>query len=478
MFVYRPKSFLKLVLIGLVLIALPLVVAFATATIYVNQLAEQSQLAVSYAVQVTQDSRMLVEQLLAMERNARQFQVLGDQALLQAYAATHQKYQHTIENMSQLPLDDYRRNQLKILIEKERDVFHILQNNPPDSVKSKRAILEFASLTVLAKSVLAKSDTLIDRETRHTQRIALRGRRVLVWLALAMIPGTAIFAAIFIRLISRPIKQIDQAIRRLGTGDFSSTMTVSGPRDLEYLGERLDWLRLRLIELEEEKRKFLRHVSHELKTPLTAIREGAELLSEKVVGPLNDHQHEIAYILQHKSKHLQKLIEDLLHFSMAQERNAALEIRPVPLNRLIEDVTADHKPVIMAKKINLELDSSEIYVLGDDEKLRTVIDNLLSNAVKYSPDGGKICISLSRDYENAILDVIDSGPGIDEIDRNKVFDPFYQGKIEHDSSVKGNGIGLSIAREYVIAHNGNIEIIDDLPQGSHFRVILPVKSRT
>ena len=477
MFIYRPKSFLKLVLIGFALVALPLIIALVRATFHVNKLAAQSQQAVARAVQITQGSRMLVEQITAMERQARQFQVLGDPTLFEAYETTHQKYQQTIENLLQLPLDSYQQNQLKVLVEKEQGVFDVLRQTPRDSVAGQKAVLEFASLTELAKSILEKSGTLIDRETKRTQETALKARRVLVWQALALIPGAMIFTVVFVMLISRPIKQIDQAIRRLGDGDFSAAMVVTGPRDLEYLGNRLDWLRLRLAELEEEKRKFLRHVSHELKTPLTAIREGAELLSEEVAGSLNEQQHEIAHILQQKSKHLQKLIEDLLNFSMAQERNSSFEIRPIPLARLIEDVTIDHKPIMMAKKLNLVVDSSEVLVLGDDEKLRIVIDNLLSNAVKYSPDGGKISISLKRGPERAILDVIDSGPGIDKKDKDKVFEPFYQGHMEHDGPVKGNGIGLSIAREYLIAHNGSIEIIDDLPKGTHFRVTLPVKSK-
>ncbi len=474
MFGYRPKSFLKLVLIGFACVALPLVVAFVTATIYVNQLAAQSQKAVTRAVQVTQRSRMLLEQILAMERNARQFLVLGDPSLFQVYAVTHEKYRRTTQTMDQLPLDDYQRNQLKILIEKEASIFRTLQQHPHDAVISKKAVREFASLTELARSLLTQSNTLIDREARYTQETALQARRVLMWQALALLPGTLIFAAVFVTLISRPIKQIDHAIRRLGDGDFSSALMVTGPRDLEYLGERLNWLRLRLLDLEEEKRKFLRHVSHELKTPLTAIREGTELLSEEVVGALNAQQREIAYILRQKSQHLQKLIEDLLNFSMAQERNAMLEIKPVPLNRLIEDVTVDHKPVIMAKKIDLELEFSEVNVFGDREKLRIVIDNILSNAVKYSPDGGKIVVSLRQEFEHAVLDVVDTGPGIHEEDRKRVFDPFYQGHTPPVTPVKGNGIGLSIVREYVIAHHGNIEIVDDTPKGTHFRVTLPV----
>ena len=105
-----------------------------------------------------------------------------------------------------------------------------------------------------------------------------RSRRSRIALALA------IFFAV---LIARPIRQLDQAIRQMGTADFTHAIEVNGPQDLRYLGQRLEWLRSRLHELEEQQNRFLRHVSHELKTPLTAVREGAELLRDNVGGKLS-----------------------------------------------------------------------------------------------------------------------------------------------------------------------------------------------
>jgi two-component system sensor histidine kinase GlrK len=131
----------------------------------------------------------------------------------------------------------------------------------------------------------------------------------------------------------------------------------------------------------------------------------------------------------------------------------------------------------MAKRIDLALLSPEILVFGDHEKLRIVIDNLLSNAVKFSPEGGKIIISLQRSVNVAVLDVIDSGPGVDEKEREKVFNAFYQGSAIPDGPVKGSGLGLAIAREYLIAHNGRIEIVDDILQGAHFRAVIPFNLR-
>jgi two-component system sensor histidine kinase GlrK len=462
-FVYRPKSFFKLVLIGFILVALPLIVAIVGAILYVNRLVELSQQTVSYAVEITEGSRMLSEQLVAMERSARQFQVLGDAALFQVYAETH--------------LDEYQKNQLKVLLEKEQSIFAVFGAHPRNSGQVNKAIPEFASLAELAKSLVSKSSRLIDRETHTLRQSAVKAQEALIWQALALVPGATIFAVVFVMLISRPIGQIDLAIRRIGDGDFTSSVAVKGPRDLEYLGEQLNWLRQRLQELEQEKQKFLRHVSHELKTPLTAIREGTELLTDGIVGELNSEQEEIARILELQSRNLQRLIEDLLNFSMMQEKHMFFDINPIQLNRLIEDVVTDHKPIIMAKKIDLALLSPEILVFGDHEKLRIVIDNLLSNAVKFSPEGGKIIISLQRSVNVAVLDVIDSGPGIDEKEREKVFNAFYQGSAIPDGPVKGSGLGLAIAREYLIAHNGRIEIVDDILQGAHFRAMIPFNLR-
>ena len=107
----------------------------------------------------------------------------------------------------------------------------------------------------------------------------------LAWLSAALIPGTLVLVGLFLLLVGRPMRQIDRAIRELGEGDFSRPITVSGPNDIETLGRQLEWLRHRLKESTDEKNKFLRHMSHELKTPLANIREGTELLLDGSVGP-------------------------------------------------------------------------------------------------------------------------------------------------------------------------------------------------
>jgi len=473
--IYYPKSFLQLILMGFVLVSLPLFFAFFNAALYVDRLANQSQKAVYQAVQATQGSRILVEQLTQLERTIRQFVILGDQSLLEDYTKTHQNFRETAMELARLPLDDQQKKELDELVEREQKLFASLQKNPLNLENTKSMALEYVLLSDLAQSILAQSNLLIDREVNVLQQTATEAQRILLWQVLASVPIALLLAVGFTILIARPIRQLDSAIRRLGTEQFSSAIEVQGPQDLKNLGQRLDWLRSRLVELEQQKTRFLRHVSHELKTPLTAIREGSELLSDEVGGKLTEQQREIANILRSNSIQLQTLIEGLLSYHTSKFRNIALDLKPVNVKTIIEKVAADQKLALVAKDLKLKTRCCETAILGDEEKLRVTVDNLLSNAIKFSPAGGAIEIRLERDDKVLLLDVIDSGPGITEEDKGRVFDEFYQGKEAPGSYIKGTGLGLAITKEHVVAHGGSIEILEGVTKGAHFRVTLPCR---
>src|SRR5262244_3396894 len=470
---YRPKSFLKLVLIGFALVMLPLIVAIIVATIRVERIAEQSQRTVSRAVQVLQGSRTLAEQATAMERYIKQFQVLGDESLFHAYVETHDKFQQVAHNLVAIIRDEAQEQQLAALTTKEQSLFETVQTHlrQPDQLTALTP--EFTTLKELARAIRTENDKLTDHDTEVMREEVATVQHLFIWQAVGLICGAVVFSAIFVGLIARPIHQIDHAIQRLGAGEFATAIQITGPHDLQYLGQRLNWLRGRLRELEDEKRKFLQHVSHELKTPLTALREGTALLEEEVVGHLNEAQREIVDILQDNGTQLQKLIEDLLNFHLAQVRNAALDMQPMSLDRVLDEVLTDQKLAIMSKEIAVHLAVAQVSLLGDREKLRIAIDNLLSNAVKYSPRGGTISISLAQEAGNVVLDVVDTGPGIAAQDKPRVFEAFYQGTAAYEGHVKGSGLGLAIAREYVTAHHGRLDIIDDKSQGAHLRMTLP-----
>jgi two-component system sensor histidine kinase GlrK len=261
----------------------------------------------------------------------------------------------------------------------------------------------------------------------------------------------------------------------MGTADFGHRIEVNGPQDLRYLGQRLEWLRSRLHDLEEQQNRFLRHVSHELKTPLTAVREGAELLRDNVGGKLSPEQREIVRIVRQNTLSLQKLIEDLLtyHQTRAMEPQAVV---PVSMPEVVRRVLSEHKLAAFARMVTFEPRLEPALVVGDAEKVRTIVDNLVSNAIKYSPRSAAIDVALRTEPGFAVLDVIDRGPGIDPQERDRIFDSFYQGRPPVDGRVKGSGLGLAIAREYALAHGGRIEVEGraDRARGAHFRLWLPL----
>ncbi|MGE3540315.1 MAG: ATP-binding protein [Candidatus Tectimicrobiota bacterium] len=473
---YRPRSFLQLVLSGFALVMSPLIVAVITATIRVDRLADQSQHTVSRTVQVLQSSRTLSEQVTAMERYIRQFQALGGESLFQAYTETHEKFQQGSHNLSSIVRDPSQEQHLLALIRKEHSIFEAVQTHLRQPEGLATLTPEFTMLKEMMRAMLVENDKITDMDIEAMREEATKVQHLLGWQAIAFTLGAVVFSGLFVGLISRPIRQIDQAIQRLGAGEFTTGITITGPRDLQYLGERLNWLRSRLRELDDEKRKFLQHVSHELKTPLTALREGTALLEEGVVGQLNEAQHEIVDILDQNGVQLQKLIEDLLNFHLAQARTASLTRQLVPLEQLIDEVLHDHKLAMRAKAITVERALVPTALWVDQEKLRIAIDNLLSNAVKYSPQAGTIHVSLTQDATRAIVDVVDTGPGIPLQDRERVFEAFYQGSTTYEGHVKGSGLGLAIAREYVTAHQGKLEIVTEGLQGAHFRLSLPLRT--
>ena len=333
---------------------------------------------------------------------------------------------------------------------------------------------DFVPLQDSARTFSSGGYVLIEREVNAMQAMAGRARSIVVWQLLALIPFAILLALVFSVLIARPIRQIDDAIRTMGQGELSRAVTVTGPQDLRYLGEQLDWMRRRLLEVEEQKTRFLRHVAHELKTPLTAIREGADLLAEGVVGELTVKQRQIANILHGSSIQLQKRIEDLLNYSALQTEKFALVKHPVALGRILDAVLQEHNLAVINKDLRVDLVCPDLMLVCDEQKVSVIVDNLLSNAVKFSPPASRICIKATQNGEWAQLDVTDAGPGVDEADRNKVFDPFYQGRRAPESHVKGTGLGLSIAREYARAHGGNIELVEQAETGAHFRLTLPI----
>ena len=471
----QPDSFPKLLVVGFAMVALPLILALINNAISIDQFANRSQRAVQQAVESTQSSRRLAELLGTLERNARQMTILGDRSLLDAYEINRAMFLQTAAEFSALPFDAEQKAALDEIVSGEAVVHAALRDSAPGSGSLKRAVQNFRRLDEQADSIIKRADRLIDREIEAMRETAARAQRITFWQMMALVPVALLLAAGFTVLIARPIRQIDAAIRRMGGGDFAAPVGVNGPRDLQLLGRRIEWLRHRLNELEQQKNRFLRQVSHELKTPLTALREGSELLSEEALGKLTPEQQEVTGILRASSIELQRLIEDLLSYGAAEFHRSALRFSPTPVRRVVARVLDDQNLALRARALRIAPHVDDITLEADFEKLRIMLDNLISNAAKFSPEGGIIRIEARSDGQHMLLEVADDGPGIPPAERERVFDPFYRGRNVAGGPLRGSGIGLSIVRDYAQAHGGTVEVVDEPARsGARLRVTLPL----
>lgn len=471
-----PRSFLGLLLTGFTLVMLPLVGALAYSAWHTERLASQSRTAVYNASQAARASRSMIERIASIERLAQQVSVLDDPETEVSYARAHRAFRSLAGEIALLPLDETQAEALGRTVEEEQALYDRLTDpeRPPVSRAELDARLE--RLVESARDVLAINNRVVDREVERLRANAddlQRGLMVLVLFSTAVALGIAL---VLTRAIARPIAQIDGAIRQLGGADFARPIDVRGPEDLRYLGRRLDWLRRRLDEFETQKSRFLRHVSHELKTPLTALREGAELMHDEVGGPLTPVQRQVVGIMRDNSVKLQRLIEELLDYQRALHAAASLEMRTVRLDELVAETVRAHQLAAAKKALRLRIVAEPATLEADPEKLRSIIDNLISNAVKFTPPGGTITVrAATKPNGEAEIDVVDSGPGIAPEERESIFNLFVRGRTKADSSVKGSGLGLAIARELTEAHGGHIAVVGGGP-GGHFRVTLPRRS--
>src|SRR5437764_6786360 len=467
-----PRSFLGLLLTGFTLVMIPLVGALAYSAWNTERLAGLSRSAVFNASQAARTSRSLVDRIAAIERIAQQMAVLNDPELAVDYARIHRSFRQLAEEIGQLPLDESQAAALARTVEQEQGMYDLLTEQPRRKLDTKIVSERMDRLIDSAREVLAINNRIVDREVHRLSLKAEQVQRGLIVLVFLSTAGALTIALALTRYIARPISEIDGAIRQLGGADFSRPIAVRGPEDLRYLGRRLDWLRRRLDEFETQKNRFLRHVSHELKTPLTAIREGAELLHDEVAGPLAPTQVQVVSIMRDNSIKLQRLIEELLDYQRALHAAASLEVRPIELDGLVRDAARPAELAAQAKGLRLTIDAQPVMLEADPQKLRSIVDNLISNAVKFTPPGGVISVKARALGGEAVIEVMDSGPGVAPEERESIFNLFFRGRTKADTGVKGSGLGLAIARELVEAHGGQIAVVGG-GAGGHFRVTLP-----
>jgi two-component system sensor histidine kinase GlrK len=461
-------SFRLGMLIGFAVIVLLLGGAALRSWLVVERLVEQSRTSSEQAIQLTAAIQELAERTIDIERSARQYLVLDDPVFRQRFD------EHLALSLALVDrLDGLAAEPLSPLLGGWRMVSEALKGGLEKRISKAELAPLLGRLVELNGLLKQAGQRWIEAEKTHllqdleANRLHLGGQ---IALALA---GAFLVALVMGWWLVRPLRQLEQAIVRLGANRFDENITVGGPADLRQLGLRLDWLRQRLSELESDRERTLRHVSHELKTPLTALKEGVALLREEVPGPLADNQREVVDILQHNVVSLQQQIESLLSLNAAAFEARRLRLARVDLPKLMGSVVQRREFHAQSRHLKVLVETSELgNVMLDAEKMAVVLDNLLSNAIDFSPEGGEVRLVVSRSDACLHFECIDQGPGVASEDRLRIFDPFVQGQRQPPAQRQGSGVGLSIVRDLVRAMGGNVSLLP-AEKGAHFCVELP-----
>jgi signal transduction histidine kinase len=254
-----------------------------------------------------------------------------------------------------------------------------------------------------------------------------------------------------------------------------SAMAINNARAFAIEAKR----REELERLDSLKSILLQTVSHELKSPITAIKLSTELLDHVSNGNATEEQrHRLITTLQNGIQRLERLTSESLDYAAMQSAHLEFSLQPVRLTRVVEQAVALLEPSIVAREQKIEIDSDSTLhpLMIDEPRIERVLANLVSNAHKYSPRGGLISIKIMHDGDDQVVRVIDQGPGIGEEEFEAVFSPYYRGKLADTSPVQGSGLGLSIARYLAELHGGTLVVSTESTQGSTFILRLPSSS--
>lgn len=278
------------------------------------------------------------------------------------------------------------------------------------------------------------------------------------------------------RGMTQPLRDMARAARRMETGDYSQRVVTESRDEVGRLAEAFNRMSAELEGLERLRRDLIANVSHELKTPISALRAHLENLLDGVEEP----DPETIQVMLVQSERLGRLVDELLDLSRLESGDVPLQREPVEVAALVSQVLAEIDVARPEGEIALDghvpTDLPPVY--ADRERVHQVLFNLVDNAVRFTPSGGRITVTASRHDGSVDVAVADTGPGISGEHLPRVFERFYRADEARSRDDGGTGIGLAIARSVIEAHGGRIWAESRPGHGSTFTFELPVASAT
>jgi two-component system OmpR family sensor kinase len=356
-----------------------------------------------------------------------------------------------------------------------------LANGIPFTIENKKA--HFRVLARLLPSGAGSAVAAISLE--EIEKTLNRLRALFFFIGFVVLLLIGLLSLAVVRLSLKPLTSVETTANAIARGELSARLPEANPKtEVGRLTESLNSMLSKIEDAfaarkasEDKLRRFVADASHELRTPLTAIRGFAELHRQGAMEG-SEKTAEVIRRIEDESKRMGSLVEDLLLLARLDQAKPIV-LKPVEVNKVVDDVIAASKAIFPNQKITALFSSAEVFILGDSEEIHQAISNLVINACTYSPDGSKIEIT-TQELENQILvSVKDDGPGLNIDQKERVFERFYRAdtsRARHGQHRKqGSGLGLSIVDAIMQAHGGTVSVKSELGKGSEFTLAFPIE---
>lgn len=459
-----------------------------------NQLRVLTELGAALATHhfpAVETAKRLITSLYSQLKSDKQYLVLRDTALLKEFLQEAENFRKTLTAL----LEQETSPEARDLLERTRQLHEefqtlFLSKGVEQSDRSPAAMAEYenrrdALIDSMAETInayISFQEESVGGILSESHLRSIRAEEITRQLMMAALLLGLGLAGVASYSILRPIRRVQDQIKRIGRGQFGRPIAMTVPHELQELVETVNWMGTKLQQLDQMKSEFLANISHELRTPLTSIREGTQLLLDGIAGPLTKDQQETLTILLESSQQLNRLIGNLLDLSRMEADMLAYHFGSTDLNRLIQRAVEKMRFLAERKGVKLltELTDDRARIQEvDGARIEQVLENLLSNAVKFSPAGAVVTVRSEPEPRSHGLHimVMDTGPGILREDLPHVFERFYQGKSPESRAYVGSGIGLHLAKRVIEAHGGKIWAESEVGKGTIMHIEIPNRKK-
>ena len=429
-------------------------------------------------IRLLDSEKKLVDSIFSQRRFEQKYILTKDIMLYHQFLAAKDDFEKILSELSLIPISPNMTDSF-IIVKGAHQHYQFLVEAEAKNLKNNRNYernwfkieKEKAADTILEE--LKKLDEHSRKEfydkTKMVSDAGTLAREIAIISFLITVALVFLLSFLVTRSITNPLLKLLKKTRDIQAGLFDCTLDVSAPPEIKELTEAFNLMCNRLKEVDKIKTDFFAMISHELRTPITTIKEGASLLLEGTCGSTTEKQSRLLTIIAAESNRLTSLVNSILDLSKMEVGMAEYHFERRSIEPLIKQVMIEFIPYAEAKGIHIKNSANTDHMYRmDSERILDVLRNLIGNAVKFTPEKGQISITANLHNGGLEISVCDSGPGIPKDKLSVIFE-----KYESSDKKKGTGLGLAIVKHIVTAHGGKVWAESDPGQGTRFIFTLP-----